>query len=599
MAFSPDGLSLAIACRDGTARFWDIRQGRFRPAVLAHGQRVYAVAYSHDGKVLATGGLDGQVKLWNPDDGRPLSFALRHEAPIRMVAFASDDRTIVTVTHSGTIRLWDARTGAPRQPPATHPRQQVLAAALSPDGRWLATGCQDGWARVWDAASLKLVHELPHPALVRAVGFSPDGRTLLTGGSDKVARLWDVRSGESLGPAAYHQQAVGAVAFSPDGSRIVTGSDDGVCQFRRRRADHPRRLELTHRAGVGVVGISPDGRIALTGTRPRDVKAEGEGEVRLWDLPTGKPLARLTHAGIVTAAIFSADGRTLATAGADGTARLVDVASGKVLCPPLCHEGWVQAIAFDPGGTRLLTGCEDTIARLWDVRSGRYLDRSIQHEQPVVAVAFSPDGTLALTGSSDGCVKLWDVTSGREHHVFRHSNLVETVAFSPDGKIGVDGQPGPYGPALAGRLGAADRQAPVPPGRGALRGVQSGRRDGPDGEQGQYGAVTGALPRRSRSGRHSPTRVRSMPSLTARTVRRSRRPAGTRPSDSGTSPRAGRWARPASWGPGGRAGIQPRWPSPDHRELGWQGTHLGDAADVRRLAGPFGHSGSRRSAAWS
>ena len=174
----------------------------------------------------------------------------------------------------------------------------------------------------------------------------------MTGDDDKVVRLWDVCTGASLGPAAYHRQAAGAVAFSPDGSHILTGGDDGIFQLRRRRADHPRNRELTLREAVGVVAISPDGRIAVTGTKPplSGPTADAEAEVQLWDLATGRPLARLTHSGMVTAASFSPDGRTLATAGADGLVRLVDVATGKELCPPLRHEGWVQAVAFDPGG---------------------------------------------------------------------------------------------------------------------------------------------------------------------------------------------------------------------------------------------------------
>ena len=143
LAFSPDGLVVAIACHDGTARLWDIRQRRFRPEVLAHGQRVNSVAYSHDGKVLATGGMDGRVKLWKTTDGRPLSFELRQVAPIRLVAFSPDDRTIVTVTHDGTLGLWDARTGAAQ---VVRSPDQAECVVVGPQPRWpLAGDGMPGW----------------------------------------------------------------------------------------------------------------------------------------------------------------------------------------------------------------------------------------------------------------------------------------------------------------------------------------------------------------------------------------------------------------------------------------------------------------------
>jgi WD40 repeat protein len=345
LAFSLDGGTLAIACRDGRVRFWEIRQGRFSPTSFAHEPRIVAIASSHDGRTLATGGADHQVRLWDIAAGRPLPTVLAHGDPLVVIAFAPDDRTILSVTERGEIRRWDVRTGAPRGSAATGRDEKTPAGALSRDGRWLAL-VGDGSVRIWDAGRLEPVRVL-HPSLVRTVAFSPDGRTLLTAGWDKVARLWDIASGQDLGSAAYHGQGIGAVAFRPDGSRFLTGGDDGVCQLRQHRAVHPRCLELAHRDGVDVVAISPDGRVALTGTKPL---GGGEGEVQLWDLPAGTPRARLTHSGMVTAAVFSADGRTVATASADGTAMLVDVASGRAQGPPLRHEQWVHAVAFHPGG---------------------------------------------------------------------------------------------------------------------------------------------------------------------------------------------------------------------------------------------------------
>lgn len=433
LAFRPDGQVLAIACHGGRIRYWRLGGAAFCGESFAGGQHLLSLTYSHDGKLLATGGSDGVVKLWNAADGQPLSTVLRHDAPVRLAAFTPDDRTIVSVTRRGAIRLWETATGSLRRPPAGHQVADVVVAALSPDGRMLATVDSGGSVRIWDAASLEVIHTLSSTGLVRTIAFSPDGRTLLTGGHDKIARLWDVKTGASLGPAAYHRQIIGAAALSPDGRHIVTADDDGVFQLRRRGADRPRRLEVAHRAPVGVVKVSPDGRLAVTGTKPRDLQADGD--VRVWDLSTGEVVAALKHRGMVTAAAFSKDGRTVATAGIDGTARLLDVAGGKELGPPLRHQGWVHAVALDPRGGRVLTACEDTFARLWTLGpGGPRFERCIEHDQPVSIVAFSPDGTLALSGSSDGVVKLWGTGDGQIRHVFRHGGMVHNLAFSPDGK---------------------------------------------------------------------------------------------------------------------------------------------------------------------
>ncbi len=429
MVFQPDGQTLAIACWDGKARFWNVGRGSFMATAFDQLQKVNSIAYSNDGKVLATGGEDGQLQLWDAATGRRLLAVPAQMRPILMVAFAPDDAMIVLATTDGRLELRSAKNGA-KVAAGSFP--SYMAAAVSPNGKWLATGGSDGRACIWDAAKLTMRYALPHTTAVSAVAFSPDSGTLLTGSADKVARLWDVESGERIGSAAQHLQQIGAAAFSPDGRSILTASDDGVCQLHKVRKAASACLAIPHRADVASVSISSDGRIALTGTRGISPL---EGEVQFWDAVTGKSLGRVAHQALITAAVFSPDGQIAATASADQTATLVNVPAGKLLCSPLQHKGWVHAVAFSPDGKSLLTGCGDSFARLWEVPTGRYLDRSFAHDDEVVAVAVSPDNALALTASADRTARLWDKNSGRQLHVFQHQNLVRCATFNGDGTL--------------------------------------------------------------------------------------------------------------------------------------------------------------------
>jgi tetratricopeptide (TPR) repeat protein len=233
----------------------------------------------------------------------------------------------------------------------------VFSVALSPDGKTIVTGCADGKARLWDAATGRSIcRPLKHSGDVFSVAFSPDGKTILTGCQDKTARLWDAATGEPLGQPMPHEDPVKSVGFSPDGKTIFTGCLNGA--------------------------------------------------VRLWDVDTRRSLGLpLEHSGMVSSVAFSPDGKTILTGGSDRTARLWDAATGRPLGPPLEHPDYVRSVAFSPDGRSLLAAGSMT-ARIWDAPA------PLPDDLPRLAAWV--ETAIGLRLDEQGSIQMLDAVAWRE-----------------------------------------------------------------------------------------------------------------------------------------------------------------------------------------
>jgi WD40 repeat protein len=215
VAFSPDGRCLVSAHANGHVILWDPVAGKEVYRLRAHKYEAACAAFSPDGRLLATGGgRDNTAKVWDVatrNEALTLQMdAFASAARVRCTKFSSDGKWLATIGHgnftpTGHVMIWDAATGKPIRS-IDGQTKRLFHIALSPDGRWLASGGLDEAVKIWDVMRAEKPLLLRgHAGHVLGVAFSPDGKRLASCGGYKgkgEIKIWEAGSWDKQPQAA-------------------------------------------------------------------------------------------------------------------------------------------------------------------------------------------------------------------------------------------------------------------------------------------------------------------------------------------------------------------------------------------------------------
>ncbi len=356
--WSPDGARVAVLDDVGGVWIWDVDTGRVLSRLEAGVSGPAALRFSPDGGALWVLGSEGRV--WELPADWP-SAELARTGGVAYAALSPDGRWVATAHGDGELAIWDTTTGAL----AALKQWQIEVtkyAAFSPDGRWLASsGIGENAVKVFEVGSWELVATLEsdEPGVsYRRVGFSPDSAVLFGGVYGRGIQSWSVGD------------------WAP-GERSPKNNLDLLDTY---TTPDRRAIYLTMNTGA-LLSLEPGGPLMgeplfapLAGSRPA-VSSDGallvtlaDDGVRVQGLPGGEERLRWETDGHRPLDLaISPDDRWVATAGLDRTVRIWSLADGSLRAVLRGHRERVISLEYSTDGQRLLSGSWDGAARLWDL----------------------------------------------------------------------------------------------------------------------------------------------------------------------------------------------------------------------------------------
>ncbi|EDO40932.1 predicted protein [Nematostella vectensis] len=326
-----------------------------------------------------------------------------HQSEVFVCSWNPTQDILASGSGDGTARLWpmtDSGLGVPvvlahnikDQENHKNNSYDVTSLEWNSEGTYLATGCYDGCARIWDPEGQLVTTLREHKGPLFSVKWNKKGNHLLGAGVDKACIIWDANTWDVKQQFAFHQAPTLDVDWQNNNS-FASCSTDKLIHVCRLGLDKPIKSFRGHMSEVNAIRWDPSGTLLAS--------CSDDMSAKVWSLKEDMCVHDLQG-----------------------------------------HKKEIYTITWSPTGPGsanpsapllLASASYDTTVRLWDVERGGCLQVLSKHHEPVYTISFSPDGRYLASGSFDKRVHIWSTQTGNLVHSFQGSGGIFEVQWSPRG----------------------------------------------------------------------------------------------------------------------------------------------------------------------
>jgi WD40 repeat protein len=358
------------------------------------------------------------------------------------VSISQDGKFFATGHDDGIARFWDVIEGQLLYTYSGN-KKSITSVAIEIEKNWLVTGSFDGAVKRLDILTGECLQTyLGHKESVKSIALEIGKNWFMTGGIDGTVKRWDMLTGECLQTYSGHQ---GLLAIGPEGNWFITGDskDTTVKRWDILTGECLQTYSGHQKTGYGnsvqSIVIAPEGNWLVTGDR--------EGTIKRWDVLTGECLQTYSrHSHSIMAVAIAPTGNWLiicVNSYSDKNWSLIrrDIATGLYLQTYAEYQFLTfTSLAIATEGDWLVSGSFDRTLKCWDIVTGKLWQIYSGHQAPITAVAISPNGNWLVSGSDDRTIKRWDTLTGQCLQTYSgHGDWIWAVVIAPEGKWLVSG----------------------------------------------------------------------------------------------------------------------------------------------------------------